>query len=144
MPLYNPSAGGGGGYSTIQDEGVSLTQRTTIDFVGAGVTATDTGSKTQVSIPGGAGSSWTETEVDFGAGANIWDKNFTITDAGVTAASKVIIVPSGNTATGRAAGDTQWDNVTYSAVAGNGSFTVYAISATGPITGKRKVYYNIA
>jgi hypothetical protein len=40
---------------TMQDEGVSVTQRSTVNFVGAGVTVTDTGGKTQVSIPGGAG-----------------------------------------------------------------------------------------
>lgn len=49
------ATGGGSGYTTVQDEGTPLTQRSTVDFVGAGVTATDTGSKTQVSIPGGAG-----------------------------------------------------------------------------------------
>ncbi len=47
--------GGSGGYDQIQDEGTNLTQRTTLDFVGAGVTCTDTGTKTQCSIPGGAG-----------------------------------------------------------------------------------------
>jgi hypothetical protein len=56
MPLYVP-AGAGTGYQTIQDEGGALTQRTTVDFVGAGVTATDTGAKTQVSIAGGGSGS---------------------------------------------------------------------------------------
>ena len=42
-------------YSTIQDEGSALPQRTIIDFVGAGVTATDNGSKTIVTINGGGG-----------------------------------------------------------------------------------------
>lgn len=50
------AAAGAGGYSTIEDEGVSLTQRTTMNFVGAGVTATDAGGKTVVTIPGGGGS----------------------------------------------------------------------------------------
>lgn len=50
---YKPSTSSG--YSTVQNEGSGLTARSTIDFVGAGVTASDTGSKTQVSIPGGAG-----------------------------------------------------------------------------------------
>ncbi len=43
-------AGGGGGYDTIQEEGVNLTQRTTLDFVGGGFTASDTGAKTQVAL----------------------------------------------------------------------------------------------
>lgn len=42
-----------GGYSTIQDEGVSLTQRTTLDFQGLGVTASDNGVKTVITIDGG-------------------------------------------------------------------------------------------
>ena len=39
-------------YDTIQNEGSNLTQRSTIDFVGAGVTASDNGTKTVVTIPG--------------------------------------------------------------------------------------------
>lgn len=39
-------------YDTVQNEGSNLTQRSTIDFVGAGVTASDDGSKTIVTIPG--------------------------------------------------------------------------------------------
>jgi hypothetical protein len=39
-------------YDTVQNEGTSLTQRDTIDFQGAGVTASDNGTKTVVTIPG--------------------------------------------------------------------------------------------
>ena len=39
-------------YDTVQNEGTSLTQRDTIDFQGAGVTASDDGTKTTVTIPG--------------------------------------------------------------------------------------------
>lgn len=42
-----------GGYNVVQDEGVDLTKRLTIDFTGAGVTCTDTGSKTSCDIPSG-------------------------------------------------------------------------------------------
>lgn len=45
-----PSAGG---YTTIEEEGTPLTARTTLNFVGGGVTAADGGSKTIVTIPGG-------------------------------------------------------------------------------------------
>jgi hypothetical protein len=38
-------------YSTVQEEGVNLPQRSTIDFQGAGVTASDNGIKTIVTIP---------------------------------------------------------------------------------------------
>jgi len=40
-----------GGYSSIEDEGVPLPTRTTINFVGAGVVASDAGGKTVVTIP---------------------------------------------------------------------------------------------
>jgi len=44
---------GGSGYTTVLDEGVSVsTTRNTINFIGAGVTATDNGSRTEVTIPG--------------------------------------------------------------------------------------------
>ncbi len=52
-------SGGGGsdgvGYDLVQDEGSGLTKRGTMDFVGAGVVATDSGSKTVVTIAGGGG-----------------------------------------------------------------------------------------
>lgn len=58
LVLSATSGGGGssdfdGGYNVVQDEGVPLTKRTTIDFTGAGVTCTDTGSKTACDIPSG-------------------------------------------------------------------------------------------
>ena len=61
--LLSSSGGGGGGsssfdggYNLVQDEGVDLTKRSTIDFTGAGVTCTDTGAKTQCTIAGGGAS----------------------------------------------------------------------------------------
>lgn len=55
--IVNASGGGSGdfdgGYLVVEDEGAPLTKRTTVDFTGAGVTCTDTGSKTACDIPGG-------------------------------------------------------------------------------------------
>jgi hypothetical protein len=56
--VLSAASGGGsseydGGYNLVQDEGVPLTKRTTIDFTGAGVTCTDTGAKTSCDIPSG-------------------------------------------------------------------------------------------
>lgn len=48
---YPPEGGGGGSAHTIEDEGVDLPDRGTLNFVGAGVTATDSGTKTVVTIP---------------------------------------------------------------------------------------------
>ena len=56
------STGGGGGH-VIEDEGTPLTQRANLNFVGAGVTTTDAGGKTVVTVPGGSGSGTTRTVV---------------------------------------------------------------------------------
>lgn len=59
------AGGAGSGYSTIQDEGSSVTQRTTLNFVGAGVAVADSGGKTVVTISAtGDVSSNTSTSVD--------------------------------------------------------------------------------
>lgn len=86
MPLY-PPASSGGGYNLVQEEGGALTARTTIDFVGGGVTATDTGSKTQVSIPSGA-VTITAANVAFTDGDTF--RRVSIVDAGVGATSKIV------------------------------------------------------
>ena len=64
--FYEDTAVGGGGYDTIKDEGGALPQRTTIDFVGAGVTAADVAGETQVTIPGGGGGGTLDAAYDFG------------------------------------------------------------------------------
>ena len=68
-PGLAPASGGGtvnflradGTYADpkhiIQDEGTPLAQRPAIDFVGIGVTVTDSPTKTIVTIPGGGGGS---------------------------------------------------------------------------------------
>ena len=49
-------AGGGGGGVTVEDEGTPLaTTATTLDFVGAGVTASGSGATKTITIPGGGG-----------------------------------------------------------------------------------------
>jgi hypothetical protein len=50
----------------IEDEGIPLAQRDFLNFVGAGVTVTDTGSKTEVTI--NASAVGVTVPVDFGAG----------------------------------------------------------------------------
>jgi hypothetical protein len=51
------AAGGGGGGVTVKDEGSALsTTATTLDFVGAGVTASGTGATKTITIPGGGAS----------------------------------------------------------------------------------------
>jgi hypothetical protein len=77
---------------TAKDEGVDLTTAlTSIDFVGAGVTATG-GPAITVTIPGGGAGSLTGVTalVDTGAGA-AQSKTVTVTDATVSGTSKLIL-----------------------------------------------------
>ncbi len=86
---------------------------------------------------------WTELEVNFGT-TPVYDAQFTITDAAISNTSKVIVVPSGKTATGRADGDWQWDGATFAAKAGSGSAICYAVFHPGPIVGRRYIQYQVA
>lgn len=84
------AATGGSSYNqTIEDEGTPVTQRSTVNFTGAGVSVADTGGKTTVTVSGGGGSSATTVEVDLGSTAKTSGK-FTITDAGISSSSKVL------------------------------------------------------
>lgn len=70
---YILTPGGTGGGHTIEDEGTPLTQRTNLNFVGAGVTVTDDAGNdaTVVTIPGGGGGGTpggTDTQVQFNDG----------------------------------------------------------------------------
>ncbi len=57
FPIQGPVAGqaGTGTGHIIEDEGTPLAQQDTLNFVGAGVTASDSGGKTVVTIPAGVG-----------------------------------------------------------------------------------------
>ena len=57
--------GDGVGYDTVQDEGIALTKRATLNFTGAGVTVTDdvAGTRTIIDIPGGTGGSGTHPDL---------------------------------------------------------------------------------
>jgi hypothetical protein len=46
---------GGGGYATVQEEGTSVTQRSTLNFIGSAITCIDNVSKTECTIAGGVG-----------------------------------------------------------------------------------------
>lgn len=92
---------------------------------------------------GGGGGTWTEIEVDFGT-TPVADKLFSVSDGTVSSTSKVIIMESGKAATGRIAGDAEWDSITAAALPATGSFTIYALARPGPVVGKRKLHYTVA
>lgn len=100
--------------------------------------ATDT---ITISASGGGGSfAVSETEVDFGSGVPVRSKVFTITDAAINSAHKIMVTPSGNVATGRVGNDWEWDSIQSIARAGTGQFFLTCI-ASGRVKGKRKFHY---
>lgn len=84
---YEPAtpSSGGGSAVTIKDEGSNLTTAlASIDFTGAGVTATHTGDAVTVDIPGGGGGLTSEQVMDTIAAMLVAGTNITLTynDAG--------------------------------------------------------------
>lgn len=73
--LVDLTVTGGGGGHIIQDEGVDLTTRARLNFVGAGVTATDDSGngRTNVTIPGGTSVLGAPTFVIFDVGSGTWN-----------------------------------------------------------------------
>lgn len=53
LDLTGATASGSGGYTTIQDEGVALTARTKLNFIGMDVSATDDPANTRTNVKTG-------------------------------------------------------------------------------------------
>jgi len=63
---YNLGSGGGGGSIIVQDEGTTLTSAlASLNFVGAGVTATNVGNDVTVTIPGGGTPGGSNTQLQY-------------------------------------------------------------------------------
>jgi len=95
--------GGGGSAITIQDEGSSLsTAASTINFVGAGVTASGTGATKTITISGGGGGSSLSVK-DEGSALSTAATTLNFVGAGVTAsgtgAEKTITISGGTAGT---------------------------------------------
>lgn len=81
-------------------------------------------------------------ELDFGS-LGTRSKTFTVTDVDVSASSMLQAWQSGVAATGRSADEVEMDQIVFRAVPGAGSFTLYATSLLGPVSGLYKVNYSI-
>jgi hypothetical protein len=90
---YQLAGDGSGGYTTVEDEGVALAQRSTINFVGFGVTATDSGGKTVVTIPSGGLTKFTEAESTTSPNGTVYVDS--LSAAGSSTNVDIAIVPKG-------------------------------------------------
>lgn len=81
----------GGGYATVQDETTPLTQRTTLNFTGAGVSCADDTTRTTCTIAGGGAPGGSTTQVQynnasaFGGMARVTTDGNDLIQTGVTA-----------------------------------------------------------
>jgi len=94
-----------------------------------------------VSGGGGGSVSLAEVEIDFGtitAPITSW----TIIDPSIVSSNKILVFPSPNPATGRKGNDWELDSAIFTAIAGTGSFVLYA-NTQSKIIEKRKIYYQI-
>ena len=144
MPLYVPDAAT---TITTQDEGSTLSSTvTTINFTGAGVTASGAGNTTTVNIPGGSGGNNGSATVDFGFATALEGDIATVTvsAAWVTTASTILVTPTAVTTAEHSGEDviiegiTAYianivDNTSFDIIARapNGSFGRYVINYTG-------------
>jgi hypothetical protein len=84
LPRAGAATAVAGGYNTVEDEGVPLPQRTTLNCTGAGIACSDAGGKTVINVPGGGGSvTLTPPYIDDGAG-NFYGPVFTLIKPGAT------------------------------------------------------------
>ena len=127
----------------VQDEGALQGRATTVNFTGAGVTATVSAGAATVNVPGGgAGASWTTVEIDFGTAAR-FVKTMTVTDAGVSATSKIMALQSGTAATGRQADENEMDSIACRATPGTGDFRLICSNGRTVTHGLFKINYTV-
>jgi len=102
----------------VQDEGTPLTRRDAIDFVGAGVTATDGGDRTIVNIPGD-----TDTTYDLASAQNASDVDITLTGSDATTDTVKLVAGTNVTLT-----DSGTNQITIDAAGGSGASGILGIA----------------
>ena len=129
-------------YTTVEDEGGALTQRTNLNFTGSGVSCVDSGGKTVCTISGGGAGSANvvEATVDFGATGDTTASVVVTGQAWVTGTSNIVCAPTLLATTDRSEGmeDAVVEEIVvavHTRVAATG-FTITAGSAQGRAIGK--------
>lgn len=95
-----------------------------------------------IAAAGGAGANWTTYELDFGSAAKFVDVE-TVTDAAVSASSKIMVLQSGLAATGRQADENEMDELTCRGIPASGQFSLLCSCARSVTHGKFKVAYTV-
>ena len=126
----------------LLDESVSQGLVKKLNCSGAGVTCSKSGITGTLTIPGGGGggATWTAVELDFGVDAKFVAKT-TVTDAAITATTKIMVLQSGIAATGRQADENEMDSITCSAIPGTGNFVLQCACQRSVTHGVFKVNY---
>lgn len=128
---------------TLQDEGTSQGRVQRLNCTGSGVTCSASGSTGTINVTAGGGSlTISTTEIDFGTDAKFVAKA-TVTDAGVSGTSKILVWQSGEAATGRQSDENEMDGITCNAKNGSGSFTLRCQANRSVTHGKYQVYYTV-
>ena len=95
-------------------------------------------------VAGSGGGVVSQTEIDFGA-TPVSDATFTITDAAISAAMKMMCSQSYDTPTGKDQDENEMDQLLLIPSAGTGQFTLYAKAVDGSyLADKFKVNYTYA
>jgi len=140
MPLFPPASSG----VDTQDEGTPLGTTASLNFTGAGVTASGI-NPTVVNVPGGGVAVVGMTAVTLtGLPYNVQDADVVVTDASIGAASKIGIFWGGVTDADE--NSPEWDQVTFVAKPAAGSMTVrVSVSEVDQrIGGSYRIQYLIA
>jgi hypothetical protein len=87
-----------GGYNVIEDEGVPLTKRTTLNFTGAGITCSDSGGVTTCTVSGGGGGSVNTASGVASFDGGTLDTLTTVTAAWASGSSVITCTPTGEEA----------------------------------------------
>jgi hypothetical protein len=82
-------------------------------------------------------------EIDFGT-VGVAEKTFTIVDAEITTSSVISAFQSGAAATGRDSDENEMDKLFVSAIANNGSLTLYTSCYPNVVSGKYKINYIVS
>lgn len=112
----------------VRDEGVSQGFVRAVDFVGSGVSATVSGSVATVTVSGGGGGGFSVTQIERDLGSTAaWRGVFTITDASISAASRLSVwqAPGPYTGKGTRADECEMDWIQCHAVPASGTATVH-------------------